>query len=181
MGSAFSIGMNSVAAARPSICEWPKGAVRKGSRRTFRSSTSRNVRRLFKPGGLHVRQGNICPAGKLLHTTGRIQDGTTLLYRARVANCGLLSAKSHVVSMRMPAMSPGPLSALLRLSSRAAIASGSRCCSPITSAFCDLADVDCAARAVHKMSSHSPPSRRTFAALQNSFARPPPTTRACLA
>jgi len=30
----------------------------------------------------------VCPAGKLLHTTGRIHDGTTLLYRARVSDCG---------------------------------------------------------------------------------------------
>ena len=30
----------------------------------------------------------VCPQGKLLHTTGRVHDGTTLLYRARTADCG---------------------------------------------------------------------------------------------
>jgi len=29
-----------------------------------------------------------CPAGKLLHTTGRINDGETILYRARTHDCG---------------------------------------------------------------------------------------------
>ncbi len=29
-----------------------------------------------------------CPAGKLLHTTGRIHDGETILYRARTYDCG---------------------------------------------------------------------------------------------
>ena len=57
-------------------------------------------------------------------------------------------------------MSPGLLSAVPRSSSPAAIASGSRCYSLISSASCDLADLDCAARAAHKMSSHSAPSRK---------------------
>ncbi len=35
----------------------------------------------------------VCPAGKLLHTTGRIHNGTTLLYRARVSDCGLCPLK----------------------------------------------------------------------------------------
>jgi transposase len=30
----------------------------------------------------------VCPQGKLLHTTGRIHDGVTLLYRARTSDCG---------------------------------------------------------------------------------------------
>ena len=63
-------------------------------------------------------------------------------------------------------MSPGRWSALPRSSSRAAIASGSRCYSPISSASCDLAGLDCAARAAHKMSSHLP---RIFADLQSSL------------
>jgi hypothetical protein len=37
---------------------------------------------------------------------------------------------------------PGPSSVLPRSSSRAAIASGSRCYSPISNASCDLADLD---------------------------------------
>jgi transposase len=30
----------------------------------------------------------VCPQGKLLHTTGRIHDGETVLYRARTYDCG---------------------------------------------------------------------------------------------
>jgi hypothetical protein len=30
----------------------------------------------------------VCPQGKLLHTTGRIHDGETILYRARTSDCG---------------------------------------------------------------------------------------------
>ena len=30
----------------------------------------------------------VCPQGKLLHTTGRIHDGVTVLYRARTHDCG---------------------------------------------------------------------------------------------
>ena len=30
----------------------------------------------------------VCPQGKLLHTTGRVHDGETLLYRARTSDCG---------------------------------------------------------------------------------------------
>ena len=65
-------------------------------------------------------------------------------------------------------MSPGRWSALPHLSSHAAIASGSRCYSPISSASCGLAGLDCAARAAHKMSSHSAPLRRISADLQSS-------------
>ena len=30
----------------------------------------------------------VCPQGKLLHTTGRVHDGETLLYRAKTSDCG---------------------------------------------------------------------------------------------
>src|SRR5688572_17558977 len=36
----------------------------------------------------------VCPQGKLLHTTGRIHDGETLLYRARTSDCGPCPLKS---------------------------------------------------------------------------------------
>lgn len=127
-----------------------------------------------------ARNVYICPVGKLLHTTGYVHDGTTLLYRARVSDCGPCplkprccprhpNAKSRAASMRMPAMSPGRWSALPHLSGHAAIASGSRCYLPISSASCDLADLDCGARAAHKMSSHSGLLRRTFAGLPSSL------------
>ena len=66
-------------------------------------------------------------------------------------------------------MSLGRSLALPRLSSRAAIANASRCYLPISSASCGLADLDCAAREAHKISSLSAPSRRTFAGLPSSL------------
>src|SRR2546421_7145147 len=36
----------------------------------------------------------VCPQGKLLHTTGRIHDGETLLYRARTSDCGPFPLKA---------------------------------------------------------------------------------------
>jgi len=36
----------------------------------------------------------VCPAGKLLHTTGKIHDGETVLYRARTYDCGPCPLKS---------------------------------------------------------------------------------------
>jgi transposase len=36
----------------------------------------------------------VCPQGKLLHTTGRIHDGETVLYRARTYDCGPCLLKS---------------------------------------------------------------------------------------
>jgi transposase len=36
----------------------------------------------------------VCPQGKLLHTTGRIHDGETILYRARTHDCGPCPLKS---------------------------------------------------------------------------------------
>src|SRR5215472_1714899 len=36
----------------------------------------------------------VCPRGKLLHTTGRIHDGETVLYRARTSDCGPCPLKS---------------------------------------------------------------------------------------
>jgi transposase len=37
----------------------------------------------------------VCPQGKLLHTTGRIHDGRTLLYRARTPDCGPCPLKAQ--------------------------------------------------------------------------------------
>src|ERR1700758_3931573 len=37
----------------------------------------------------------VCPRGKLLRTTGRIHDGTTLLYRARTSDCGPCPLKAR--------------------------------------------------------------------------------------
>jgi Transposase DDE domain len=37
----------------------------------------------------------VCPQGKLLHTTGRVHDGETLLYRARTSDCGPCPLKAR--------------------------------------------------------------------------------------
>ena len=37
----------------------------------------------------------VCPQGKLLHTTGRIHDGETVLYRARTSDCGPCPLKAR--------------------------------------------------------------------------------------
>jgi hypothetical protein len=37
----------------------------------------------------------VCPQGKLLHTTGTIHDGVTVLYRARTSDCGCCPLKSR--------------------------------------------------------------------------------------
>jgi transposase len=51
------------------------------SRRDFTFDKQRNV--------------YVCPQGKLLHTTGSIHDGVTLLYRARTSDCGPCPLKSR--------------------------------------------------------------------------------------
>ena len=59
----------------------------------------------------------ICPAGKLLQTTGTVHDGGTLLYRACKLDCDACprsasaartrrSGRSRATSMRMPAIMP---------------------------------------------------------------------------
>jgi len=45
-----------------------------------------------------MRNVYICPQGKLLHTTGYVHDGTTLLYRARVSDCAPCPLKPQVLS-----------------------------------------------------------------------------------
>jgi len=42
-----------------------------------------------------ARNVYICPQGKLLQTTGYVHDGTTLLYRARVSDCGPCPLKAR--------------------------------------------------------------------------------------
>src|SRR4029077_1504456 len=73
----------------------------------------------------------VCPQGKLLHTTGRIHDGVTVLYRARPMTVALArsspnaaqrrqSAKSRAVSTRTLAMPPAHSLTRKPSSSRAA-------------------------------------------------------------
>jgi hypothetical protein len=88
----------------------------------------------------------ICPAGKVLTTTGKLaSDGETLYYRPRVRDCRgcplkpqccpRRCAESRAASTSRPAMLPGQWQRPKHSSSLAAIESASRCCSPISSAF----------------------------------------------
>ena len=88
----------------------------------------------------------VCSQGKLLHTTGRVHDGETLLYRASTADCGLArsrpsaarrhpSAKSRAASTKALAMLPVHWLTLMRSGNHAAIANALRCYSPTSSAF----------------------------------------------
>src|SRR5471030_25160 len=125
----------------------------------------------------------VCPQGKLLHTTGRVHDGETLLYRARTSDCGPCplkarccrrrpSAKSRAASTRALAMLPVHWPALKRSSNRAAIANASRCCSPTSSAFSSSVAFGFVAREARRTS-----SRR----LAKLVVRPPPMVDQCLA
>jgi transposase len=60
----------------PHIPVWDRSERNDGtlSRADFRFDKERNV--------------YVCPAGKLLATTGRVHDGRTVLYRARTRDCG---------------------------------------------------------------------------------------------
>jgi len=116
----------------------------------------------------------VCPQGKLLHTTGRVHDGTTLLYRARTSDCGPCPLKPRCCpkapERKIPrsiheglAMLPVRWPALRRSSNRAAIANGLRCCSPTSSAFSSWVAFGFVARVVRRTSSRWPPLHRTCA------------------
>jgi hypothetical protein len=86
----------------------------------------------------------VCPQGKLLHTTGRVHDGETLLYRARTADCGPCplkarccpkapERKSRAASMKTLAMLPVQWLTPKPSNNRGATANASRCYSPISS------------------------------------------------
>ena len=82
----------------------------------------------------------ICPANKILTTTGKlVNDGETLLYRTKVRDCrGCLlkhnavqrrpSAKSSAASTRKRATLPGRWPTPTRSSNQAATGNVSRCC-----------------------------------------------------
>jgi transposase len=75
----------------------------------------------------------VCPQGKLLRTTGRVHNGRSAARTRPIAG-------SPATSMKKLVMWPEASTTRLPSSSLAGIASGSRCCSPISSAFSDLAD-----------------------------------------
>ena len=126
-----------------------------------------------------ARNVYICPQGKLLHTTGYVHDGTTLLYRARVSDCGPCPLKPRCCPKTPERKIPRSIHEDARDLARALVGTsrvravapqsqaGRDAICPSRSASYDLAGSDCAARAAHKMSSRSAPSRRTSAALQS--------------
>src|SRR5690242_11535239 len=76
------------------------------------------------------------------------------------------SAKSHAAFTKAPEMPPALCWTPKDTHNHAAIVNGSRCYSPISSAFSSLVASDCVAQAVLGMSSRLQLSRRTYAALQ---------------
>ena len=118
----------------------------------------------------------ICPAGKILTTTGRlVNDGeTTLLYFASVLDCRSCPLKARCCPKMPLRRIPRSIYEEARdvartLAKTQAFAQSrrdprrSRCCSHISSAFCGLTDCAFADRAEHSSSSRWRPSRRTFA------------------
>ena len=114
----------------------------------------------------------ICPAGKILTTTGRlVNDGeTTLLYFASVLDCRSCPLKARCCPKmplrRIPRSIYEEARDVARLSpkrggsrNRAAIARRSRCYSHISSAFYGLTDCAFADRAEHSSSSRWRQSR----------------------
>jgi transposase len=117
----------------------------------------------------------VCPAGKVLTTTGKlVNDGETLLYRQARATvvpaCSRrnavqrhLSAGSRVASTRRLVTLPGRWPRPRRSSDRAMTESALRCCLHISSASCGSAACDYAGRVVPSSSSRWQPSRRISA------------------
>lgn len=135
------------------------------SREDFRFDKERNV--------------YICPADKLLTTTGTvINDGETLRYLASTSDCRYcplkmrccpkaLPAGFHAASMRRRATLPAHWPRPKRSNNRVAKESVSRCYSPISSASSSLVVLDFVVRAAHRMSSRSRLSHRTCAGSPN--------------
>jgi hypothetical protein len=81
----------------------------------------------------------VCPQGKRLHTTGKINDCEMILYWASTYDCGPCplkskcaqkrpSAESRAVSMRMPVTLPESWPRPKRSSNQAVTGSALRCC-----------------------------------------------------
>jgi hypothetical protein len=100
----------------------------------------------------------VCSQGKLLHTTGRVHDGRTLLYRARTSDCGPCPLKTRCCPKTPerkvpPSIYEGARDVARALAGTEAfkqsrrVANGSRCCSPTSSAFSSLVAFGFVARA----------------------------------
>ena len=118
-----------------------------------------------------IRDIYTCPAGKTLATTGHVNSDHALRYLGSVPACRAcpLKAKSRTcrrdgssaTSMRPRATPPARWPKRKPSRYRAVIARRSRCCSPISSAFCGLTDCAFAARAEHSSSSRWRQSHKT--------------------
>ena len=119
-----------------------------------------------------------CPAGKLLHTTGRIHDGEAICIAQGPMIVALArsnpnaaqrrrNAESRAASMRRPVTLPERWPRPKPSSNHAVIANASRCYSPISSAFYGSAVCDCAARVARKTSLRSRPLHRTYVGSPN--------------
>ena len=125
-----------------------------------------------------ARNVYICPQGKLLHTTGYVHDGTTLLYRARVSDCGPCPLKPRCCPKTPERKIPRSIHEDARDLARALVGTPAfeqsrRNRKRVEMLFAHLKRIlrlgrlRLRSRAAHKMSSRSAPSRRTSAALQS--------------
>ncbi len=119
-------------------------------------------------------QGDVyfCPTGKMLTSKGTIVNDNQLMYRASKYDCDPCPLKDRCCPksrhrkiprdiQRMPATSPRGSMTHPPSTSRAESASGSRCCSPISSASSSWAGCGCADLVARTTSSCSPPPPRT--------------------
>jgi transposase len=127
------------------------------------------------------KEGNvyICPAFKLLTTTGKIMNDDMLFYRASTRDCAACAFKmrccpkepSRKILRSIHEEARDVARAIAKteaFSNRAATANASRCCLLTRSASCDLAVCGCAGRVEPSPNSRWHPSPRTCAGLASS-------------
>jgi hypothetical protein len=116
------------------------------------------------------RNVHVCPQGKLLHTTGRVHDGETVLYRARSYDCGRCPLKPKCCPKAPERKIPRSIYEDARDTARAladteAFEQSRHDRKRVEMLFAHLKRIlklvasGCAA---HKTSSRSPPSHRTY-------------------
>ena len=136
----------------------------------------------------------ICPAGKILTTTGTVStDHAMRYYRASMLDCRACPLKLQMLPEACPrarscaASTRTPATLLVRSprprpsSNRAATASASRCCSPISSASCRLGRLRLRGPRGAQFEFTLAAIAQNLRRLAKFVARPPPQATACVA
>ena len=142
------------------------------SRRDDGSLSQRTSRSTPAAMSMSARKASCCTqqAGSMMAGRFSIVPGPPIVALARSRHGAARrrpSAKSRAASTRALAMLPVRWSALKRSTNRAAIASGSRCCSPTSNASSSWVAFGFVARAVRRTSSRWQPLHRTCAGSQS--------------